>query len=82
MISHRGSHTTMRARANTAMAPNDDRGDDTCESDRIAPDARRTDSEHPDSDTPLEPITSNEELERSSDAERPSGHLMTRERAE
>ena len=54
----------MRARANTAMAPNDDRGDDTCESDRIAPDARRTDSEHPDSDTPLEPITSNEELER------------------
>ena len=53
----------MRARANTAMAPNDDRGDDTCESDRIAPDARRTDSEHPDSD-PLEPITSNEELER------------------
>ena len=63
-ISHRGSHTTMRARANTAMAPNDDRGDDTCESDRIAPDARRTDSEHPDSDTPLEPITSNEELER------------------
>jgi hypothetical protein len=54
----------MRARANTAMAPNDDRGDDTCESDRIAPDARRTDSEHPDSDTPLEPITSNEDLER------------------
>ena len=46
------------------MAPNDDRGDDTCESDRIAPDARRTDSEHPDSDPPLEPITSNEELER------------------
>ena len=58
----------MRARANTGMAPNDDRGGDTRESDRIAPDARRTDSDESDPDPPLafavEPMRSNEQLER------------------
>ena len=58
----------MRARANTSMAPDDERGGDTRESDRIAPDTRRTDSDESDCDPPLafavEPMRSNEQLER------------------
>ena len=53
----------MRARAKTAMPPNDDRGGDACESDRIAPDARQTDSD-PLFAFAVEPIPSNEKLER------------------
>ena len=67
-ISRRGCQTTMRARANTGMAPDDERGGHTRESDRIAPDTRRTDSEESDCDPPLafavEPMRSNEQLER------------------
>ena len=55
--------TLTRARARTAMPPNDDRSGDACESGRSAPDARRTDS-YPLFAFAVEPIPSNEKLER------------------